>query len=178
MGKAKPWARRENSWAGENSWARRNSWARFGAPCARIFRHEFRLPRPAPLARCPPCPGPPPLPPPLPDPPCPKLACPRPPLPPALPPAPLVWTLPTNFRPSQGLRGQGLVLVGWVGDMLDKWAGCAVVEAGSSLGGSFWPTFGRNKSYCRVLVALSGQLLAVTNRTAEFWWLFLAHVWP
>ena len=47
-----------------------------------------------------------------------------------------------------------------------------------SLGGSFWPTFGRNKSYCRVLVALSGQLLAVTNRTAEFWWLFLAHVWP
>ena len=59
--------------------------------------------------------------------------------------------------------------------MLDKWAGCAVVEAGPSLGGSFWPTFGRNKSYCRVLVALSGQLLAVTNRTAESWWLFLAN---
>ena len=36
--------------------------------------------------------------------------------------------------------------------------------------------FGRNKSYFRVLVALSGQLLAVTNRTAESWWLFLAHV--
>ena len=35
-----------------------------------------------------------------------------------------------------------------------------------------------NKSYCRVSVALSGQLLAVTNRTAESWWLFLAHVWP
>ena len=45
-----------------------------------------------------------------------------------------------------------------------------------SHGGSFWPTFGRNKSYCRVLVALSGQLLAVTTRTAESWWLFLAHV--
>ena len=29
-----------------------------------------------------------------------------------------------------------------------------------------------------VSVALSGQLLAVTNRTAESWWLFLAHVWP
>ena len=55
-----------------------------------------------------------------------------------------------------------------------------------------WSTFGRNKSYCRVLVALSGQLLAVTNRTAEFWcprlavtnrtaeswWLFLANSWP
>ena len=37
---------------------------------------------------------------------------------------------------------------------------------------------GRTKSYCRVLVVLSGQLLAVTNRTAESWWLFLAHVWP
>ena len=34
-----------------------------------------------------------------------------------------------------------------------------------------WPenatNLGRNKSYCRVLVALSGQLLTVTNRTAE-----------
>ena len=62
-----------------------------------------------------------------------------------------------------------------------------------SLGGSFWPRFGRNKSYCRVsvalsgpgsavtsrtAVALSGPRLAVTNRTAESWWLFLAHVWP
>ena len=47
-----------------------------------------------------------------------------------------------------------------------------------SLGGSFWPTFGRNKSYCRVSVALSGPRLAVTNRTAESWWLILAHVWP
>ena len=63
-----------------------------------------------------------------------------------------------------------------------------------SLGGSLWPTFGRNKSYCRVSAALSCQLLAVTNRTAlvalsgphlavtnriaESWWLFLAHVWP
>ena len=28
------------------------------------------------------------------------------------------------------------------------------------LGGSFWPTLGRDKSYCRVSVALSGQLLA------------------
>ena len=43
------------------------------------------------------------------------------------------------------------------------------------LGGSFWPTFGRNKSYCRVLVAFSGTRLAVTNRTAESWWLFLAN---
>ena len=46
-----------------------------------------------------------------------------------------------------------------------------------SLGGSLWPTlgrqialpslgatFGRNKSYCRVSVALSGPHLAVTNR--------------
>ena len=47
-----------------------------------------------------------------------------------------------------------------------------------NLDGSFWPTFGCNKSYCRVLVALSGQVLAVTNRTAESWWLFLAHIWP
>ena len=47
-----------------------------------------------------------------------------------------------------------------------------------SLGGSFWPTFSRNKSYCRVLVAFSGQLLAVTNRTAESWWLFLDNSWP
>ena len=54
-----------------------------------------------------------------------------------------------------------------------------------SLGG-FFPVLvafsgqllGRNKSYCRVLVALSGPRLAVTNRTAESWWLFLAHVWP
>ena len=38
-----------------------------------------------------------------------------------------------------------------------------------SLGGFFWPTLGRNKSYCRVLVALSGQLLAGTNRIAESW---------
>ena len=43
---------------------------------------------------------------------------------------------------------------------------------------SFWPSLGRNKSYCRVSVALSGPRLAVTNRTAESWWLFLAHVWP
>ena len=27
-------------------------------------------------------------------------------------------------------------------------------------------------------MALSGPRLAVTNRTAESWWLFLAHVWP
>ena len=57
-----------------------------------------------------------------------------------------------------------------------------------NLGGSFWPTLGRNKSYCRTLcrnesyyrvsVALSGQFLAVTNRTAESWWLFLANSWP
>ena len=46
-----------------------------------------------------------------------------------------------------------------------------------SLGGSFWPTFDRIKSYCRVSVALSGPLLAVTNRTAVSRWLFLAHVW-
>ena len=55
-------------------------------------------------------------------------------------------------------------------------------------------TLGRNKSYCRVLVALSGPRLAVTNpilywalsgprlaatnRTAESWWLFLANSWP
>ena len=43
------------------------------------------------------------------------------------------------------------------------------------LGGSF---SGRNKSYYRVLGALSGPHLAVTNRTAESWRLFLAHVWP
>ena len=48
----------------------------------------------------------------------------------------------------------------------------------SSLGGSFWPTLGRNNSYCRVLVALSGPRLALTNRTAESWWLFLANSWP
>ena len=47
-----------------------------------------------------------------------------------------------------------------------------------SLGGSFWPILGRHKSYCRVLVVFSGTRLAVTNRTAESWWLFLAHVWP
>ena len=47
-----------------------------------------------------------------------------------------------------------------------------------SLGGSFWPTYGRNKSCCRVSVALSGQLLAGTNRTAESRWLFLAKSWP
>ena len=46
-----------------------------------------------------------------------------------------------------------------------------------SLGGSFWPRFGCNKSYCRVSVVLSGTRLT-TNRTAESWWLFLAHVWP
>ena len=43
---------------------------------------------------------------------------------------------------------------------------------------SFWPSLSRNKSYCRVFMAPSGQVLAVTNRTAESWWLFLAHVWP
>ena len=47
-----------------------------------------------------------------------------------------------------------------------------------SLGGVFWPTLGCHKSYCRVLVTLSGQLLAVSNRTAESWWLFLANSWP
>ena len=47
-----------------------------------------------------------------------------------------------------------------------------------SLGGSFWPTFGRNKSYCRVSAALSGPRLAATNRTAESWCLFLAQVRP
>ena len=57
-----------------------------------------------------------------------------------------------------------------------------------SLGCFFWHALGCNKSYCRVLVALSGQnvpslggffwqLLVVTNRTAQSW-LFLAHVWP
>ena len=33
------------------------------------------------------------------------------------------------------------------------------------LGGSFWPTLIRNKSYSRFLVAVSGQLLSVANRT-------------
>ena len=54
-----------------------------------------------------------------------------------------------------------------------------------SLGGSFWPTRGReqivrwrNKSYYRVLVAFSGQLLAVANCTTESWWLFLDNSWP
>ena len=41
-----------------------------------------------------------------------------------------------------------------------------------SLGGSFCPSLGRNKSYCQVLLALSGLRLAATNRTAESWWLF------
>ena len=44
---------------------------------------------------------------------------------------------------------------------------------GASLGGSFWAALGRNKSYCRVLVAFSCPRLAVTNRTAESRWLFL-----
>ena len=44
--------------------------------------------------------------------------------------------------------------------------------------GSFWPTLGRNKSYCRVLVAVSGPLLAVTNRTAESWWHFVPYLLP
>ena len=35
-----------------------------------------------------------------------------------------------------------------------------------------------SRMYCRVLVAFSGPHLAVTNRTAESLWLFLAHVWP
>ena len=78
-------------------------------------------------------------------------------LPPNFPTLPTNFpTLPTNFRPCPQI--QQIVL--------------------PSFGGSFWPTFGRNKSYCRVLVALSGPRLAVTNRTAESWWLFLAHVWP
>ena len=47
-----------------------------------------------------------------------------------------------------------------------------------SVGGFIWPTLGRNTSYSRVLVALSGPRLAVTNRTAESWWLFLANSWP
>ena len=41
------------------------------------------------------------------------------------------------------------------------------------LGGAFWPTRIRNKSYSRVLVALSGPLLSATNRTpglgGSFW---------
>ena len=45
-------------------------------------------------------------------------------------------------------------------------------------GGSFWPILGRNNSYCRVLVGFSGTRLAVTNRTAESRWLFLANSWP
>ena len=44
--------------------------------------------------------------------------------------------------------------------------------------GSFWTTLGNNKSYYRILVALSSPRLAVTYRTAESWWLFLAHVRP
>ena len=46
------------------------------------------------------------------------------------------------------------------------------------LGGSFWPTHIRNKSYARVLVALSGPLLPVTNRSPGSWWLCLAHSYP
>ena len=43
------------------------------------------------------------------------------------------------------------------------------------LGGSFWPTLIRNKSYSRVLVARSGPFLFVKNRSPGSWWLFLAH---
>ena len=54
---------------------------------------------------------------------------------------------------------------------------------------SFSLIFGRNKSYCRVLVALStprlavtvafsGTLLAIESRNAEFRGLLLFHVWP
>ena len=41
-----------------------------------------------------------------------------------------------------------------------------------SFEGSCCSMFGRNKSYCRVLVAFSGQLLAVTNCTATSRWHF------
>ena len=65
------------------------------------------------------------------------------------------------------------------------WLFLAQVLVLPSLGGSFWPNLGHNKSYCRVLVALSGQIVLPSlggsfwpNRTAESWWLFLAHVWP
>ena len=46
------------------------------------------------------------------------------------------------------------------------------------LGGSFWPTLNRNESYSRVLVALSGPFLFVTNRGPGSWWLVLAHSYP
>ena len=39
-----------------------------------------------------------------------------------------------------------------------------------NLGDSFWPRLNRNnKLFCRILVALSGPYLVVTNRTAESW---------
>ena len=78
------------------------------------------------------------------------------------------------------------VLVAFSGQLL------AVKNVLPSLGGFFRPILGRNKSYCPVLVGpssqvlavrnrtataeswslFSGHLLAVTNRTAEWWWLF------
>ena len=49
----------------------------------------------------------------------------------------------------------------------ESWWLFLVTNRTAGLGGSFWFTLRRNKWDCRVLVALSGQLLAVTTRTAE-----------
>ena len=40
------------------------------------------------------------------------------------------------------------------------------------------PRLDVTKLYCRVSAALSVPNLAITNRTAESWWLFMAHDWP